>query len=97
MTIIQILHFALSVVFAGALVIAVVATNNFNERLTLIEDNQRSLEAALLMKLDIQGEQLSRALGILRSPLLCATPPPMVIRAGSDDITVGGESNTITR
>ncbi|MFI8608420.1 hypothetical protein ACIGFL_08850 [Pseudomonas sp. NPDC077649] len=88
MTIIQILQFAQSVVFAGALVIAVVATNNFNERLTLIEDNQRSLEAAFILKHDIQSEQLSRVLGILQSPMLCASPPSLNIRTGSHDVQI---------
>lgn len=86
MTIFQILQFAQSVVFAGALVFAVIATNTFNTRLALIEDNQRSLEAAFILKHDIQSEQLSRVLGVLKSPYLCATPPSLNIRTGSHDI-----------
>lgn len=96
MTIFQILQFAQSVVFAGALVVAVIATNNFNERLTLIGDNQRSLEAAFILKHDIQSEQLSRVLGVLKSPYLCATPPSLNIRTGSHDIQLN-DSNIIER
>jgi hypothetical protein len=88
MTIFQILQFAQSVVFAGALVIAVIATNTFNTRLALIEDNQRSLEAAFILKHDIQSEQLSRVLGVLKSPYLCATPTSSNIRTGSHDVQI---------
>lgn len=86
MNIFQILQFAQSAVFAVALVIAVIATNTFNTRLALIEGNQRSLEAAFILKHDIQSEQLSRVLGILQSPMLCASPPSLNIRTGSHDI-----------
>lgn len=96
MTHFQILQLAQSAVFAVALVIAVIATGNFNERLTLIEDNQRSLEAAFILKLDIQSEQLSRVLGVLKSPYLCATPPSLNIRTGSHDIQLN-DSNIIER
>ena len=88
MNIFQILQFAQSVVFAGALAFAVIVTGNFNERLTLIEDSQRSLEAAFILKLDIQSEQLSRVLGVLKSPYLCATPPSLNIRTGSHDVQI---------
>nr|WP_322940235.1 hypothetical protein [Pseudomonas sp. s4] len=88
MTTFQILQLAQSAVFAGALVIAVIATGNFNERLALIEDNQRSLEAAFILKHDIQSEQLSRVLGVLKSPYLCATPPSLNIRTGSHDVQI---------
>ncbi|APU29960.1 hypothetical protein UYA_09540 [Ectopseudomonas alcaliphila JAB1] len=96
MTTFQILQLAQSVVFAGALVAAVIATNTFNTRLALIEDNQRSLEAAFLLEHGIQSEQLSRVLGVLKSPYLCATPPSLNIRTGSHDVQIN-DSNIIER
>lgn len=96
MNIFQILQFAQNVVFAGALAFAVIVTGNFNERLTLIENNQRSLEAAFLLKHDIQSEQLSRVLGTLQSPMLCASPPSLNIRTGSHDVQIN-DSNIIER
>ena len=85
MTHFQILQLAQSAVFAVALVAIVFVTGNFSERLALIEDNQRSLEAAFILKLDIQSEQLSRVLGVLKSPYLCATPPAIEITTGNNN------------
>lgn len=96
MTHFQILQLAQSAVFAVALVAIVFVTGNFSERLALSEDNQRSLGAAFLLKHDIQSEQLSRVLGVLKSPYLCATPPSLNIRTGSHDIQLN-DSNIIER